>query len=88
MNTFSGFAAFLCLHGDEMGNMTPPSLAFWGMGIVPLLELKGKKQEEAETTKKSKRYQNKHKKSWPLLFIAPALPHEYSAVLELKSVKV
>ena len=71
-----------------MGNMTPHSWRFGELGIVPHLELKENKQEEAETTKESKRYQNKHKKSWPLLFIAPALPHEYSAVLGLKSVKV
>jgi hypothetical protein len=51
------------MNEDEMGNMTPHSWRFGELGIVPLLELKENKQEEAETTKESKRYQNKHKKS-------------------------
>jgi hypothetical protein len=64
------------------------SLAFWETGDCASFGTQGKKQEEAETTKESKKYQNKHKKSWPLLFIAPALPDEYSAVPGLKSAKV
>lgn len=39
------------MNEDEMGNMTPHSWRFGELGIVPLLELKENKQEEAEDRK-------------------------------------